>query len=172
MGVKTVYDASLTSVADAIRAKTGGSAALEFPTEFVSAISAIPSGGGAQVKTGTFTGDGTINAALSIGFEPDIVVIASGQDYATSGWAGVGDIIIIKGNVSFIGRHNSATATAITANGNPNMGNAYGDTSTAPNYTPYGTYSGGTLSISNKNDGAGTRFGNGTTYTWYAVKLS
>lgn len=39
-------DADLTSVADAIRAKTGGTADLAFPADFVSAVEAIPTGGG------------------------------------------------------------------------------------------------------------------------------
>lgn len=41
-----VSDTNLASVADAIRAKGGTSAPLSFPTEFVSAIQAIPTGGG------------------------------------------------------------------------------------------------------------------------------
>ena len=41
-----VTDTELTSIADAIRTKGGTSASLEFPTEFVSAIGNIPSGGG------------------------------------------------------------------------------------------------------------------------------
>lgn len=40
-------DIELTLVADAIRAKGGTSAALAYPTEFVAAISAIPTGGAA-----------------------------------------------------------------------------------------------------------------------------
>ena len=46
MGTKIVYDSSLTAVADAIRQRGGTSASLEFPAEFISAIGAIPSGGG------------------------------------------------------------------------------------------------------------------------------
>ena len=46
MATKTVQDSSLTLVADAIRAKGGTSAQLEFPTDFVSAIQNIPTGGG------------------------------------------------------------------------------------------------------------------------------
>ena len=42
----TQLDADLTSVANAIRTKGGTSAALAFPADFVSAIAAIPSGGG------------------------------------------------------------------------------------------------------------------------------
>lgn len=46
MGVKTVYDSSLSAVADAIRAKTGKSDSMEFPDEFVSEIGSISGGGG------------------------------------------------------------------------------------------------------------------------------
>lgn len=42
----TQLDAGLTSVANAIRTKGGTSAALAFPADFVSAIAAIPTGGG------------------------------------------------------------------------------------------------------------------------------
>ena len=50
MATKTVQDSSLTLVADAIRAKGGTSAQLEFPDEFVSAIQNIPTGGGSVVE--------------------------------------------------------------------------------------------------------------------------
>ena len=46
MATKLVQDSSLTSIANAIRAKSGTSAQLEFPTDFVSAIQNIPTGGG------------------------------------------------------------------------------------------------------------------------------
>lgn len=42
----TQLNTDLTSVANAIRAKSGGSSALAFPAGFVSEIQAIPSGGG------------------------------------------------------------------------------------------------------------------------------
>ena len=47
-------DAELTSVADAIRTKGGTSASLAYPAGFVSAIEAIPTGGGTP-KTVTIT---------------------------------------------------------------------------------------------------------------------
>ena len=50
----TQLDADLTSVANAIRTKGGTSASLAFPADFVSAIAAIPSGGGA-LETGEVT---------------------------------------------------------------------------------------------------------------------
>lgn len=63
MATKTVQDSSLTLVADAIRAKGGTSAQLEFPTDFVSAIGAIPTGGGSSVMprdVNFYDYDGTI----------------------------------------------------------------------------------------------------------------
>lgn len=58
-----VSDTSLTSVADAIRTKGGTSAALAYPAGFVSAISAIPTGGTAPVEpkdVNFYDYDGTI----------------------------------------------------------------------------------------------------------------
>ena len=46
----TQLDSDLTSVADAIRAKSGGSSQLAFPAGFVSEIGNIPSGGGDTLK--------------------------------------------------------------------------------------------------------------------------
>lgn len=45
----------LTSIADAIRAKGGTSAALEYPTGYVTAIANIPSGGGTDTSDATMT---------------------------------------------------------------------------------------------------------------------
>lgn len=45
-----VTDTELTSIANAIRTKGGTQAQLEFPTGFVSAVQAIPTGGGSDVK--------------------------------------------------------------------------------------------------------------------------
>lgn len=44
-------DSDLTAVANAIRTKGGTSAELEFPSGFVSAIAAIPSGGGGSLPS-------------------------------------------------------------------------------------------------------------------------
>jgi len=50
-------DSDLTSVADAIRTKGGTSAALAFPADFVSAIAAIPTGGGGITVDEMATGE-------------------------------------------------------------------------------------------------------------------
>lgn len=49
----TQLDGNLTSVANAIRAKSGGNGQLAFPAGFVSEIGNIPTGGGGITPTGT-----------------------------------------------------------------------------------------------------------------------
>jgi hypothetical protein len=65
----TQLDSDLTSVANAIRAKSGGSSQLAFPAGFVSEIQAIPSGGGGvqTVASGTFTGSGADSVYIPVG---------------------------------------------------------------------------------------------------------
>ena len=57
MAYRKVNDNSLVSVADAIRSKGGTSDALVFPDGFVSAISAIQTGGGAAKETWVIKSD-------------------------------------------------------------------------------------------------------------------
>lgn len=63
----TQLDSDLTSVANAIRAKSGGSSQLAFPAGFVSEIQAIPSGGGGGLEEFdyTFTTDYSTNGISS-----------------------------------------------------------------------------------------------------------
>ena len=62
----TQLDADLTSVANAIRTKGGTSASLAFPAGFVSAIQAIPSGGGGTAESGSFVATSTGDCTLSV----------------------------------------------------------------------------------------------------------
>lgn len=82
----TQLDADLTSVANAIRTKGGTSAALAFPAGFVSAIAAIPSGGGGT--TIDTAGDYTINAGdtITMGTGLTGALTASGQRVLTNSW--------------------------------------------------------------------------------------
>lgn len=76
-------DTDLTSVANAIRAKGGTSASLAFPADFVSAIGAIPSGGGAGWlnyvdKINTFGINGaSVSGDLVIDFSGKTVTLGS-----------------------------------------------------------------------------------------------
>lgn len=72
-------DSDLTSVANAIRAKSGGSSQLAFPSEFVSEIQSIVAGGGLTLlKSGTFTkSSGTyLNIPVSYTGTPVYVFVA------------------------------------------------------------------------------------------------
>ena len=61
---KLVQDTSLTSVADAIRAKTGGTDSLTFPSEFVSAINGITAATKPYVEETFDESNSVIGAAL------------------------------------------------------------------------------------------------------------
>ena len=73
MAYRKVNDNSLVSVADAIRSKGGTSDALVFPDGFVSAISAIQTGGGGapslQSKSVTYTANGTATITPDEGYD-------------------------------------------------------------------------------------------------------
>lgn len=67
----TQLDSDLTAVANAIRTKGGTSAQMAFPSGFVSAVQAIPSGGGggngyALLASGEYTKTGAASASMSI----------------------------------------------------------------------------------------------------------
>ena len=75
----TQLDADLTSVADAIRTKGGTSASLAFPSGFVSAINAIPTGGGSVIQPLSVTANGTYTAPSGVdGYSPVTVNVSGG----------------------------------------------------------------------------------------------
>ena len=60
MAIKFVDDADLTTVGDAIRAKTGGSDLLTFPTGMAEAIAEISGGGGGSTGSSPIYGSETL----------------------------------------------------------------------------------------------------------------
>lgn len=123
-------------------------------------------------KHGTFVGNGKNSVTIPLGFEPDILIIHSAVDYYTSGWVGVGDVCVSKSMYSIVVRHNNTTVSYAVPNVYPfNQGDGdYGNSQNAPQYTFYGSYSDGNLTLTNKGNLAGTCFINGTEYTWDAYK--
>jgi hypothetical protein len=69
----TQLDSDLTSVANAIRAKSGGSGQLAFPAGFVSEIQAIPSGGGVGVETLDYVIDNARDMAMLFPVSIDVL---------------------------------------------------------------------------------------------------
>lgn len=96
----TQLDSDLTSVANAIRAKSGGSSQLAFPAGFVSEIQAIPSGGGGEYTAEDFAdatkptgavafsavyfGENSNNSPAYFGFRSGITKLF-GTNYAPTG---------------------------------------------------------------------------------------
>lgn len=77
-----VTDTELTSIANAIRTKGGTSSQLEFPTGFVSAVQAIPTGGSAVVQPLSVTQNGTYTAPSGVdGYSPVTVNVSGGGNF-------------------------------------------------------------------------------------------
>ena len=128
-------------------------------------------GGNSQCKEGTFTGNGTKTTTISIGFEPDVLVIESDLDPSVAWGGGVGFIAFIKNRATLNYYHNSDTATAWTAtvlmlddNSNP-----YGEGGTG-SYRSIGTYQNGSFTIDNITNNYRVNLVSGTTYRWKAYK--
>ncbi len=103
MGVDKLVDSSqldsdLTSVANAIRTRGGTSASLSFPSGFVNAINAIPSGGGSEPVVGGFMNH-----------------TSSSTSYVTAGNAGGGSSNIVYGNDDALFSYRLGTFTCAKA---------------------------------------------------------
>lgn len=124
----------------------------------------------ATIKSGTFTGDGTINVSLPIGFEPDGVIITTDVDWTVAGWTGIITAILIKGVCGLDYCHTGNTATNAQ-----NYGRQLKLTDDpwavgAGTYMPNGTYTNGVLNVSNNTNTPSQTYANGRTYTWTAYK--
>ena len=103
MSYRKVNDNSLASVADAIRSKGGTSNALVFPDGFVSAISAIQTGGGGEVSSGhSVTFPATANNWDKI-LNYAVLVLSDGstvdfKDYSVVAGRTVNNVIDIRAN--------------------------------------------------------------------------
>ena len=123
-----VTDTELTSIANAIRTKGGTQAQLEFPTGFVSAVQAIPTGGGGVIQSLSVTQNGTYNPPSGVdGYAPVTVsvsggggaTILSGGAKPTSAIGSNGDIYLQTGGLlqPLVGSQ-SELSVIVTASGN------------------------------------------------------
>lgn len=123
----TQLDADLTSVANAIRTKGGTSAQLAFPAGFVSAIDAIPSGGGSiQTATGTFTGDGESSEInIVCAFEPDIIYIYKKAGFSAVSYNSISQYFICRNFVGASWRSNASNTNSTLGNSSYNITGTY-----------------------------------------------
>lgn len=104
-------DADLTSVADAIRAKTGRADALAFPAGMVEVIAGISSGGGVTIRSGSFTpAENLLSIDIALGFEPKNFVFWKGTNNAGHGVrTAYGLWVIENAAVAHVGSNSSGT---------------------------------------------------------------
>lgn len=111
-------DRDLTSIANAIRTKGGTSAQLAFPAGFVSAVEAIPTGGGGSMQSGTMTlaADVPANGNLVVSLSGAITnfvfyVSAFPSSQYPDGWQTVGGVWFNNYAWNFL-RYNDVNYTA------------------------------------------------------------
>lgn len=125
-----------------------------------------------QSKTGTFLGDGTKEVALSVGFEPDVIIIDSGLSTAAAGPVGLYIVAIAKNQFTLNVTHNSVTDTnaARTIFGQL-LNSGWGDRNLGA-YRNKAVYQGGILTVTNvtANPSEQYRFIDEQEYTWTAYK--
>ena len=145
----TQLDSDLTDVADAIRAKTGGTAPLAFPNEFISEIGSISGGTFQLLAQGVFTNNSN-SSPMTIpvnynGLATCVYVVARTETAnvaRTTAWLN-GTINIASSTFSALGDRNTIVRQHAASNGITR--NAYADKCTLINneincYTCTGAY--------------------------------
>lgn len=140
-----VDGADLTSVADAIRAKSGGSGSLAFPAGFVSAVQAIPSGGNIQAATGEITiledisspgaTESKLFPGIALSFQPDFLWIVQTKESYLRNIGGVFGLGACKKSMMPVLR---ASSTSNSENNDSEYVFFQGGTNWAPQYDEYG----------------------------------
>lgn len=156
----TLLDADLTSVANAIRTKGGTSASLAFPADFVSAIAAIPSGGGSSILSGSVTpATNSDGMTIDVGASFTHFVI-----YATTNPGGNG-IKVFRASICDF----SATPTNIVSVASNNSGSSLAG-SAQESRCQWFTKSGTTVTCQTGVSGADNPgyWAAGITYQWWA----
>lgn len=161
-----VQDTSLTAVADAIRAKTGGSTPLAFPSGMVDAIAGIASGGGGlKHASGTWTpAESTYFMKVTgLDFTPKIfkiIVTASGR---LDGTAKSNGTIYVDGDCVWFGSNAGGTSYAPTPYFDLDTTPKSDDITSLPDSVYHGILQTGFYSY-----GSNRQWAAGYTYAWEA----
>lgn len=120
-----VSHSEITSIADAIRTKGGTSAQLTFPTEFVSAIQNIPSGGNDRLKLLHTESIGVVSTTSTTAQSLNKSVVVKGvNDYDL--------VVVIASNNSQSVSHHLATVGVIYTSGSGSIGTKNGVVNNTP----------------------------------------
>lgn len=92
-------DTDLTAVANAIRAKSGGSSQLAFPAGFVSEIQAIPSGGGGMVPPVNALAQFEVSATLAANPTKMLIDISGLTSRMASSTAYISSLVLWRNDV-------------------------------------------------------------------------
>jgi hypothetical protein len=104
-----VTDTELTSIANAIRTKGGTQAQLEFPTGFVSAVQAIPTGGGGVIQPLSVSQNGTYTPPSGVdGYAPVTVSVPGGSGNVIQGTTAPTSDIGENGNYYYEGAYTNS----------------------------------------------------------------
>lgn len=108
----TQLDADLTSVANAIRTKGGTSASLAFPADFLTAIAAIPTGGGSSVESGSFTPATNSSHTFEMGSLKHLAFLAETSPYGSGFRTMAAGIIDIDNNSAAVRSSSNGSSAA------------------------------------------------------------
>lgn len=168
----TQLDADLTSVANAIRTKGGTSASLAFPSGFVSAVEAIPSGGGggdlSAFIMGTLTeiDDDSVTSVRRYAFQMysgmTSVKLHNASTFGQQAFYGFGSATVLA--LPAATEWPSITSSSIqTLDMGPNVGRLLGSVLNAKNLDTLIIRKTSLVSLYNTMQFDGTKFANGST---------
>lgn len=124
----------------------------------------------AQIKTGIYTGQGSVSAAFNIGFEPDLFIITRDSINPAPGMQ----------NVALIKAHTVYNSLYYTGGGVLKIASysnyiyedddAWGYKDDLAGFVSYATYSDGVLTLTNISSNSRCVFIDNDTYTWIAIR--
>lgn len=124
----------------------------------------------AQIKTGTYTGQGSISATFNIGFEPDMFIITRDSRTPT---AGIQIVVLVKGYAvynSIYYTYSGSLKSISYGNYISENDNVWGYKDSLDAYLSYATYSDGVLTLTNSTTNGRFNFISDDDYSWIAIK--
>ena len=121
-------------------------------------------GSSVQTKTGSVTGDGTINLSIPCDFEPDLIYVYGDMSASVSN-RGVVSITILKDTFAYMSNDSSTSNTNENFIYGEHGASGYGDSSQITV-----THSNGTLTLNTVTNSSARRFRSGQTYNYRLIK--